>query len=559
MDETSIVRVHSHLHTQSMRLTGNPIHVAWVKPRFVSVVDQLLTPVSLVTADGSLLYSNHAAATTLGLGRKWLGGRQILDFVHPDDRTRVRQELRRVANGKPPSLLTRYRIRNEVSNQWRVLESSAVNFLGHPDIEGIVLSSRDLTDELAYQNQLYHAANHDSLTGLPNRANFEGQLEVAIQGSEAISVAFLGIDRFAMIVDSLGPCVGDTVLRTLAARTCSTVPLSVVVGQLSHDGLALLFQGSDAGGAEQCLRQCIASASEPMVIPGHELLIHVSAGVAQRRPNSTAESMLREAGLALSLAKGGGGARVEKASAEMLDAAVARVDLESKIRHAIERTEFSLALQPIVRLADGSPVKSEALVRWRTEGTTRMPGDFIEVAEETGLIIPLGDWIIERAMHIASASPGHRIMVNLSARQLLDPGLPDRIGRLLEAQDLGPSAMGFEVTESLLIQNFDVAVAALSEIRKLGCKIGLDDFGTGYSSLSYLRRLPIDFLKIDRSLTADIDSDEQVRHINGAIISMASALGQEVVAEGIETERQARVLGDLGCGFAQGYLFGRPV
>jgi EAL domain-containing protein (putative c-di-GMP-specific phosphodiesterase class I) len=187
------------------------------------------------------------------------------------------------------------------------------------------------------------------------------------------------------------------------------------------------------------------------------------------------------------------------------------------------------------------------------------PNEFIRVAEETGLIIPLGDWIIDRAAQLARSAPGGHVMVNLSARQLASPGLPERIARVLATRRLPASSLGFEITETLLIEHFDYTADVLRAIRELGCRVGLDDFGTGYSSLSYLRRLPVDFLKIDGSFIADIDSDPQANAIVGAIITMAEALALEVVAEGVEREAQADALRDLGCGFAQGYLFGRAI
>jgi EAL domain-containing protein (putative c-di-GMP-specific phosphodiesterase class I) len=295
-----------------------------------------------------------------------------------------------------------------------------------------------------------------------------------------------------------------------------------------------------------------------MFIAGHEFRLSVSAGIAHRHEQATSESLFRDAGLAQSRAKVHGGGRVEVASPEMLESLVSRVELEADIRRGLERSEFTLALQPIVRLTDELPVQSEALVRWHTDGITRAPCEFIPVAEESGLILPLGDWILERAFELASSRADSEIMVNLSARQLATPGLPDRIRRGLALHGVDSTSIGFEITESLLMENFEFAVDVIGDIRRLGCRVGLDDFGTGYSSFGYLRRLPIDFVKIDRSLTADIDSDNRARHIVAAIVDMVTALGQDVVAEGVETKEQVEVLADMNCGFAQGFYFGRP-
>jgi EAL domain-containing protein (putative c-di-GMP-specific phosphodiesterase class I) len=303
----------------------------------------------------------------------------------------------------------------------------------------------------------------------------------------------------------------------------------------------------------------VSRVSDPLFIAGHELRLSLSCGIARKDASSGAESLIRDAGLALHRANANGGGRVELFETEMRDAAISRLELEANLRRSITRSEFSLALQPVVSLHDHVPVHAEALVRWHFRGRIVQPSDFIGVAEETGLIVPLGDWIIDRAAHLSHAAPGGQVTVNLSARQLASPGLPERIARVLAARRLPASSVGFEITETLLIEHFDYTVNTLRAIRELGCRVGLDDFGTGYSSLSYLQRLPIDFLKIDGSFITDIDTDPQCNAIVGAIISMASALGLEVVAECVETEAQADSLRELGCTFAQGFLFGRPV
>ncbi|MGD0879966.1 MAG: EAL domain-containing protein [Acidimicrobiales bacterium] len=524
-----------------------------------AVTDRLLTPVALVAGDSTLLYANAAAARAIGQEPEWLVGRRMLDFVHPDDRPRIRAELLRVAGGRPSAGLSTFRLRNKLAQQWRVFESTATNLLDHPDIEGILLSSRDITEQLDHERQLHDLAYLDPLTGLPNRVNLENELDTAMTGGGDLTVAFVGIDRLMLINDTLGPNVGDSALQAVAARICSSVPPNTVVGRFAGNMLAMLIRGIERREAEGLLWECVSRAAEPMFIAGHEFRLSVSAGVAHRHAAANRESLLRDAGLAHSQAKTEGGGRVAVASKEMFERAVDRLELESRIRYGIAHSEFSLALQPIVRLEDAVPVRSEALVRWNAEGVSRAPCEFIPVAEETGLILPLGNWIIDRAVQLASRSPGGPIMVNLSARQLAVPGLPERIRRTLSRFEVAPDAVGFEVTETLLMQNFEFGVEVISDIRRLGCQVGLDDFGTGYSSLSYLRRLPIDFVKIDQTLTAEIDSDPRARLIVGAVVDMVSALHQDVVAEGVETEAQAVTLGELGCRFAQGYYFGRPV
>ena len=512
---------------------------------------------SVVAPDSTLLYVNAAAAHAIGQEPGWLIGRPMLDLVHPDDRARVGRQLREIASGTPSGEATTYRLRGDPNRPWQVFESIADNLLDEPSIGGILVSSRDVTDQQTHERELYEAAYRDPLTGLPNRAKINDQVEAFLTHGIPLAVAFVGIDRFTLINDSLGHTIGDAVLQAVSARVRLSVPATNVVGRFEGDRLVVLIVGSSD--ARWLLWRAVQRVGEPLFIAGHELRLSLSAGVAHKDESATTESLLRDAGLALHRAKAQGGGRVQLFETDMREAAIARLELEANLRRAIARSEFSLALQPIVRLADDTPVYAEALVRWNDRGRIVQPQGFIQVAEETGIIIALGDWIIDKAARLALGAPGGEVIVNLSARQLASPGLPQRIARVLAARQLPASALGFEITETLLIEHFDYTVDVLRAIRELGCRVGLDDFGTGYSSLSYLRRLPIDFLKIDGSFIADIDTDPQSNAIVGAIITMADALGLAVVAEGVETETQAGSLRDLGCTLAQGYLFGRPV
>ena len=527
--------------------------------RSIPAADQLLAPVAVLAPDSTLLYVNAAAAHAIGQEPAWLIGRRMLEFVHPDDRARIRSELRQVASGSPAAGVTTYRFRVDARRGWRVFEAIADNLLDDPKVAGILVSSRDVTDQRAHERELYEAAFRDPLTGLPNRSKINVQLEELMANGLPLAVAFVGIDRFKLINDSLGHTSGDAVLQAVSARVRTSVPATSVVGRFGGDLLIVLVGGSAAADARSLLWRVVERVSEPLYISGHELRLSLSAGIAHKDASATTESLLRDAGLALHRAKAQGGGRVELFETDMREAAIARLELEANLRRAIARSEFSLALQPIVRLHDATPVHAEALVRWRRGGTAFAPSELILVAEETGLIIPLGDWIIDRAAHLARGAPGGQVMVNLSPRQLASPGLPERIARVLAGQRLPASALSFEITETLLIDHYDYTVKVLRAIRELGCRVGLDDFGTGHSSLSYLRHLPIDFLKIDGSFSADIDTDPQANAIVGAIITMAEALGLEVVAEGVETEAQAAALRERGCTLAQGYLFGRPV
>jgi len=312
------------------------------------------------------------------------------------------------------------------------------------------------------------------------------------------------------------------------------------------------------GEAMEILWRIVHRVSEPIFIDGHELVLSASAGLVVPEGACTAEGLLDDASLALHHATTHGGGRVVLFDPGFRRQATARLEMEANLRQAFVDDDLWIALQPVVTLPDAVPIRAEVLLRWDRDGKAVSPDEFIGVAEETGLIVPIGDRVIDRAARIAARAPGGRLLVNLSPRQLASPRLVERIDGILRSRQVAPAAVGFEVTETLLIEHFDYAADTMSRIRELGCPVGLDDFGTGYSSLSYLRRLPLDFIKIDGTLTQDIDTSQEAQSIVGAVIELASALGLDVIAEGVETHSQAATLNELGCPQAQGYLFGRP-
>lgn len=523
------------------------------------VADRLIGPVAVIAADSTLQYINPAGAMALGQDRRWLLGRRMLDLVHPGDRRRLDGELRQVVSGRPSAGTTRYRLRANAALEWRTFESTVDNLLDDERVAGILVSSRDITDEVAREAALIDAAYTDPLTRLPNRKAIEEALHsLAADESEPLAVGFIGIDRLDLVRQSLGHTTVDAVVRAVSERSRASVPPSVLVGQFSNDTLAVVLTGSAADDAVDVFWRIVNRIAEPLFVGGHELRLSASVGLVLRDASTTADLLLHDAARALHHAITNGGGRVALFDPSLRRAANARLELEADLRHAVANDELWIALQPIVELPHATPVRAEALLRWDRAGTAVPPQDFIRVAEESGLIVPLGDRTIDRAARLSTSAPGGQILVNLSPRQLASPGLVERIARIVSARQVPPAALGFEVTETLLIENFDYAADVMCRIRGLGCPVGLDDFGTGYSSLSYLRRLPLDFIKIDGTLTAGIDTDREARSIVGAIITMADALDLDVIAEGVETPAQAATLADLGCPHAQGYLFGRP-
>ena len=517
-----------------------------------------MSPVAILSEDGGITHVNPACAAVLRQEPAWLLGRNVTELLHPVDRARIRCQFADLVAGRPASGFVELRVRARPNLEWRTIEAVAENLLDDPTVAGVLVSIRDVTEQRAQQQSLADIAYRDALTGLPNRARIIEELASILDVETHLAVGFLGIDRFSLINDSLGHTHGDRVLQIVSKRIRALVPATHLVGRFDGNVLVFLVKGEAADDAESIAWRTIERVREPMFVNAHELQLSLSAGIVRRDASSSAEGLFRDASAALHRAKQGGGGRVELFENGMRREAIARLELEANLRRAISSTGLALAFQPIVRLADREPIGSEALVRWHHRGKTILPAQFIPIAEQTGLIIPLGEWIINEAVRLTPRAPGGRVSINLSARQLAAPGLVETISRALAVRALPAAAVDFEITETFLVEQFEFAVGVLASIRRLGSRVGLDDFGTGYSSLGYLRRIPIDFLKLDRSLIADLDVDRQARSVAGAVIVMAEALGIEVVAEGVEREAQAAALLDLGASRAQGFLFGTP-
>ncbi|HYK20356.1 MAG TPA: EAL domain-containing protein [Pyrinomonadaceae bacterium] len=418
-----------------------------------------------------------------------------------------------------------------------------------------------------------HAAFHDPLTGLPNRAMFTELLKAELDNSKRrndnmFAVLFLDLDRFKNINDSLGHTHGDLLLVAFAERLERTLRPVDTLARFGGDEFAILLGGmSDATDAVRVAQRISGELSQPFVLDKNSAFATASIGIALSSSGyDRPEDILRDADTAMYRAKENGKARYEVFDHGMHARAVSRLQLESDLRQAIEQKEFCVYYQPIVSLQTGRLHGFEALVRWNhpRRGLV-LPADFIPVAEETGLIVPIGQWVLNEACAQVRQwqleSPSHRslsLSVNLSARQVAQPDMLERIKEALQLSKLSPHCLKLEITESVVMENAEAAALMFKQLRSLGVQLSIDDFGTGYSSLSYLHRFPLNYLKIDRSFVMRLTTDND-NAIVRTISTLARNLGMEVIAEGIETEEQYQQLKMLGCEYGQGFLFSCPV
>jgi diguanylate cyclase (GGDEF)-like protein/PAS domain S-box-containing protein len=430
----------------------------------------------------------------------------------------------------------------------------------------VLIAAADVTARRKAQARLLQAAFYDPLTGLPNRALLKDRLDVAFaraKGREAarFAVLFLDLDRFKLVNDSLGHRAGDELLVQIAHRIESCRRAGDTVARLGGDEFTLLVEGIvDDEEAIAVAERVHRALAPPFLVEGHEVFAAASIGIALGGPaTERPEHLLRDADTAMYRAKVRG-CRHAVFDSSMHERAMAALRVENELRRALERGEFRIHYQPIVELATRRAVGVEALVRWEhRERGLIAPGEFIALAEETGLIVPLGRWVLAEACKALTKLPTPLpLSVNLSGRQLLQPEFAGELGDLLSRSMCDPSRLRIELTESMLIGNGAAAMAALGNLRALGVRLCIDDFGTGYSSLSYLHELPIDALKIDRSFVLAMGEDERKMKIIQSILLLGKGLGIEVVAEGVETQAQADALRRMGCELAQGYLFARP-
>jgi diguanylate cyclase (GGDEF)-like protein len=429
----------------------------------------------------------------------------------------------------------------------------------------------DVTQATLAEQRVQQLARYDVLTGVANRSMFVHQLEHALararRASTSLSVFFIDLDRFKSINDTLGHEAGDELLKTVASRLTGLLRGADVVGRLSGDEFVVLLDGTpDTAMLSKIAGRALTELAEPLHLAGRAVQISASVGIS-RFPGdgNDAASLLKCADTAMYLAKARGKNNFQFFTPQLAERTAAHLSLEVELRHAIQHDELVLHYQPKFDVRSGALLGMEALVRWlHPQRGLLGPGEFIALAEESGLIVPMGRWVLEAAcrQHRAWQDAGWqppRCAVNVSARQFAHPSLVDEVRHALAAAGLDASALEIEVTETALMGDPERAQQALERLHSLGVQIAIDDFGTGYSSLSYLKRFPAQTLKIDRSFVDGLPLDRDDAAITRAVISLAHSLDMRVVAEGVETERQLAFLAEAGCDEAQGYLLGRPM
>jgi diguanylate cyclase (GGDEF)-like protein len=535
--------------------------------------------------DGTITYASPLASG-YGYPTEELVGKPLTDFVHPEDIGAARAAVAIVIGlpedaaealgvtfesvvqaSKTPAGSGRFSCRVRAADgSWRHVECAVLLYRVPGEPARMLLSVRDVSDQVALRQQVTHLTFHDGLTGLPNRAYVEERAREALEpsGERVAGVIFLDLDGFTAVNDLIGHGAGDLVLAQAARRLRAIAPVQDTVSRWGGDEFAVLME--NAASAQEIIelaeRLAGVVAGEPFRVAERDIGLTASVGVALA-DGSAPGVVLRNADVAMARAKDSGGSRVEVYAAHMHADVVRRLDMASDLQRAIAREELQLQYQPIVDLATSRVTGAEALVRWWRGDEAVPPRAFLAVAEDSGLIVALGEWVLRKvcaqgaAWRAASWDVG--VSVNIALRQLNAPHFPAQVAAALAETGLPPSALTIELSERMLVEDAGLIADRLAELRDLGVKLAIDDFGTGYASLAHLRQLPADIIKIDPSFVSGLGQDPVLTMLTKTIVQVGRDLGMQVVAEGIEQPRQLAELREMGCGYGQGFLVARPM
>jgi PAS domain S-box-containing protein len=580
----NIYTVYQHLQLNRIRR-----QLAERDQLFQLISENAIDMIALVDSHGRRLYNSPAYEKVLGYSSDELKSTSSFEQIHPEDRLRVTRAAEKALQSGCGERVE-YRIRHR-DGTWRTLESTASpvrNATGQ--IDKLVIVNRDITDRKRAEDLVVYNAFHDRLTNLPNRALFLDRLQHALALSKRhanykFAVLLVDVDQFKIINDSLGHVAGDELLINIGQRLRSSMRRNDMVARpvgnpaeapgnepslarLGGDEFAILLEDiRDPAGAIRVAERVQEDLGVPFTIQREQIVVSASMGIASTvGPKTQGEDLLRDADIAMYRAKRVGKGRCEVFDSAMHADAMRRLTLENDLRKALERGEFRVYYQPIVSLQTGKVAGFEALTRWQRSQGIVSPIEFIEVAEQTGLIIPMNRLLLREACRRLRlwqvsfpCNPALTVSVNITAQEFVQPDLTSELVKTLEETRVDANCLHLEIIETIAMGDAEKSSSMLARLKGLGLHLSIDDFGTGYSSLGRLRRLPVDTLKIDRSFIASMESDHENLEIVRAIIMLAHNLGLKVVAEGVETEHQITQLKQLGCEMAQGYYFSRPV
>ncbi len=538
--------------------------------RFRTIVQHASDMIAVLDADERIQYATPSLARLLGLDAGALVGLPLVSLLPDEDVPRFRALLTATLPGTPAAQGA-WRLR-PTATRARMVEATVENLLDDATVRGIVVTMHDVTERTTLAAELRHRSYHDELTGLANRTQFTVRLANALGrsdgGDRPVVTALIGLDGFQQVNDSLGHSVGDALRRQAAERVRTVLRDGDAAARLGDDEFGVLFAaGTSQQVASALVAQLLEALQAPYALRGREAIIGAAAGLACGTIETGGEEVMRHADLALARALDRGAGTIEWFTDRLHADALDRVELIADLRQAVEFGQLHFEYQPIVDLGTGATRGLEALVRWNHPRRGPVsPGVFIPLAEQSGLIVPIGRFVLRSActmlrawLRLAGESAQVTVTVNLSPRQLGDAGLVDDVRSAIADAELPAGRLVLELTESTLLQKSDETLRLLQALKAAGTRLALDDFGTGYSSLSYLRTYPVDILKLDKSFVDDVATDVQSAAVARAVIKIGEALGLRVIAEGVQDAAQREALRDIGCTFGQGFLFARPM